>query len=107
MRPHTRTLMPATLIVALTLLTSTLGAGAAAVRHATAGPTRGGTVRVAYTATITYLDPAQAYTDDWWLLNGTIFAGLYQFDRNGRPQLNLAAAPPTISSDGKTWTFKI
>lgn len=80
---------------------SASGAGTAA------GPTRGGTLRIAYTSNLSTLDPAQAYTDDWWLINGTIYNGLYQFDRNGRPQLALTAAPPTISSDGKTWTFKM
>ena len=64
-------------------------------------------MRIAYSANLATLDPAQAYTDDWWLINGTIFNGLYQFDRNGKPQLDLAAAPPTISADRKVWTFKI
>ena len=66
-----------------------------------------GTLSVAYTSNFPTLDPTQAYTDDWWLINGTIFNGLYQFDRNGKPQLNLAAAPPVVSKDLKTWTFKI
>ncbi len=86
---------------------ATLGPGAASAHRSAAGPTRGGTLRVAYTTNLAYLDPAQAYTDDWWLINGTIFNGLYQLDRTGTPQLELAAAPPTISADRKTWTFKI
>src|SRR5205807_4792926 len=57
--------------------------------------------------TLGTFDPAQSYTDDWWLMNGTIFNGLYLFDRNGKPQLNMAAAPPVVSADRLTWTFKI
>ncbi len=105
---YSRSLVTAASSLALAaVLASTLGASAATARRTTAGPTRGGTIRVGYTTNIAYMDPAQAYTDDWWLINGTIFNGLYQMDRNGRPQLNLAAAAPTISADGLTWTFKI
>jgi ABC-type transport system substrate-binding protein len=107
MGQHIRRAALAALISATTLLTSALGAWGAAGRHDATSPTQGGTVTVAYTTNLAFLDPAQAYTDDWWLLNGTIYNGLYQFDRHGKPQLCLAAAPPTISADGKTWTFKI
>ncbi len=105
---RSRRLFTTTLLAALVALTGvTVGTGAASARRTTSGPTRGGTVRVAYTTNLAYLDPAQAYTDDWWLINGTIFNGLYQLDRNGKPQLELAAAQPTISADRKTWTLKI
>ena len=107
MKQHLRKAVPATLLVALTLLTSTLGAGAAPARRTLAGPTPGGTVSIAYTSNIAFLDPAQAYTDDWWLINGTIYNGLYLFDHLGRPHLNLAAAEPVITDGGKVWTFKI
>jgi ABC-type transport system substrate-binding protein len=40
-------------------------------------------------------------------MNGTLYDGLYQFDRNGVPRLDLAAAPPTISADRKVWTFHL
>jgi ABC-type transport system substrate-binding protein len=42
-----------------------------------------------------------------FVINGTLYNGLYKFDRSGSPQLDLAAAPPTISADRKTWTFTI
>ena len=70
------------------------GAGAAAARHTPAGPVYGGTLHVAYTSNMVAFDPAQAYSDDWWVMMGTLYNGLYQFDRNGRPQLDLAAGPP-------------
>jgi ABC-type transport system substrate-binding protein len=80
--------------------------GASAIQARTVAATDS-TVRIAYTSNLATMDPEQAYTDDWWLINGTIFNGLYQFDRFGKPQLNLAAAPPVISNGRKTWTFKI
>ena len=107
MTQYRRIFIPATLVTLATLFAGAFGAGAVSPRHAPSGPTRGGTIKIAYTTNIAFLDPAQAYTDDWWLLNGTIYNGLYLFDRNGRPQLNLAAAAPVITNGGTVWTFKI
>ena len=97
---------PRHVVVAAVLIVTGLGAltpGAGAAP----GPARGGTVRVAYSAALNTLDPAQAYTDDWWLINGTVFNGLYLFDRNDKPQLNLVAALPVISAGRTVWTFTI
>jgi peptide/nickel transport system substrate-binding protein/oligopeptide transport system substrate-binding protein len=91
----------------LAVLTSTLGTHTALAGNNAAGPVHGGTMRIAYTGGVTTFDPAHSYNDDWWLINGTLFNGLYQFDRHGQPQLDLAAGPPTISADHKTWTFHI
>lgn len=102
MRRRTGLSVAATLVM---LLASTLGAGAAQRRAA--GPVRGGTVEVAFSDDFVSLDAAQAYSEDWTILNGTLYNGLYQFDRNGQPQLDLAAAPPMVSADHKTWTFKL
>jgi len=85
----------------------TLPAGAASERHTAAGPVRGGTLHVAYGGGFATLDPAQASATDWWLMMGTLYNGLYILDRAGQPQLDLAAAPPIISADGRTWTFHI
>ena len=109
-RYHRRLLVPARLLVTLAVvaaLTSTLGVSATAARRATAGPTYGGTIHVAYQGGFTSLDPAQAVGEDWVALNGTLYNGLYQFDRTGQPRLDLAAAPPTISADHMTWTFTL
>src|SRR5579871_1660892 len=78
----------------LLALLTTLGSRAAQARAPLAGPVYGGTMHVAYTGGVATLDPAHSYNDDWWLINGTLFNGLYQFDRNGQPQLDLAAGPP-------------
>ena len=102
-----RRALPAAILALLALLSSTLGAGAATGRHQASSPVRGGTLTVAYPTDMKTFDPAQAYSSDWQVLNGTLFDGLYQFDRNGVPQLDLAAGPPTVSADRKVWTFHL
>jgi len=62
---------------------------------------------VVFTGDFVSFDPAQSQNDDWLLMQGTLFNGLYAMDRTGKPQIDLAAAPPTISADGKTWTFQL
>lgn len=108
-RPQHRCLLAPMVFCALVaLLSSTFGAHAAPARHATAAqPVYGGTMRLGYSGAANSFDLAHAGGYDWYILNGTLFNGLYQFDRSGKPQLDLAAAPPTISADGKTWTFHI
>lgn len=107
MNRRTHLPIPALLLTALALLASTLNAGASTSRHGAAAPPRGGTVEIAFSDDFVNLDAAQAYSDDWATLNGTLYNGLYQFDRNGVPRLDLAAAPPTVSADRKTWTFHL
>src|SRR5579864_6951381 len=104
MRRHTRILIPAALLALATLAVSTFGAGAATLRHAPMGPTRGGTIHVAYAGSFASFDPAQAFSQDWWVMMATLYNGLYQYDRNANPQLDLAAGPPVISADHKVWT---
>lgn len=38
---------------------------------------------------------------------GQVTEGLYRTDKNGDPELALAAEKPTVSEDGKTYTFKL
>jgi len=108
-----RTYLPisALLLTLMALVASTGAAGARAgavtPRHAATAPVRGGAVEIAFSDDFVSLDAAQAYSDDWAVLNGTLYNGLYQFDRNGVPQLDLAAAPPTVSADRMTWTFHL
>src|SRR5438105_3446937 len=107
LRHHTFRLIPAALVSLAALLASALGVGVATAQHPAAGPRHGGTVVVGYTSDATSFDPSQAYSVDWYIMEGTLFNGLYQYDRNADLQLDLAAAPPTISADHKTWTFKL
>lgn len=107
-RYRTRLHVAAALCILLTLLVPTFGANAATSRRATAaGPIYGGTLRVAFSDDYTFLDPAEASGSDSITIYYTMFDGLYKFDRSNQPQLDLAAAAPTISADGKTWTFKL
>src|SRR5436309_1501877 len=106
-RHHVGMRTPLIVCMALAILASTFGASAAHAQRASASPRYGGTVHVAFTSDFATLDPAQAIIDDWWTMMGTLYNGLYQFDRYGTPQLDLAAAPPTISADRTVWTFKL
>jgi len=89
------------------LVAPQFGARAVASPKSASGPVRGGTLHVGFSGSMVSLDPAQAYSDDWVIMQGTLFNALYQFDRNAQPQLDLAAAPPTISADHLVWTFKL
>jgi ABC-type transport system substrate-binding protein len=102
-----REFLSAALVAMIALLGSSVQAGVAMAPHGATGPVHGGTVRVAYTGNFLSFDPAQAGFDDWFLLNGTLDNGLYRFDRKGQPELDLAAAPPVVNPDLKTWTFHI
>lgn len=94
-------------LAVVALLASTLGVGAASAQQSAAAPVHGGSIEIAFSDDFVSLDSAQAYSNDWTILNGTLYNGLYQFDRNGQPQLDLAASPPAISADHKTWTFHL
>ena len=104
---HMRVLFAASLVAVVSLAGSSIGAGATTQRHDAGAPVYGGTLHVAYTGAMQTLDPAQAFNDDWWLMNGTLYNGLYKLDRNGKPQIDLAAAPPSVSADRKVWTFTL
>ena len=106
-RHHPRALLTASVLALLSVLAATFAASASTARHPASVPTYGGTLHVAYSGNMITFDPAQAFNDDWWVMNGTLFDGLYQDDRNGIPQLDLAAAPPTIGADRKNWTFHL
>jgi ABC-type transport system substrate-binding protein len=86
------------LAMALVAMGALPGSGLASARSATRAPVRGGTLLIGYPTDMTSFDPAQAYSSDWQVMNGTLYDGLYQFDRNGVPQLDLAAAPPATAA---------
>ena len=105
MRQHARILVATVSVVLTAVVASSLNAGAATPRHMSSGPTRGGTIHVAYAGSFASFDPAQAFSQDWWVMMATLYNGLYQYDRNANPQLDLATAPPAISADRKVLTF--
>jgi ABC-type transport system substrate-binding protein len=86
--------VPAGLVALVTLLVSTLGAGAATARHMMAGPVRGGTLLIGYPTDMTTFDPAQAYSSDWQVVRNP-----------GRKRLGLCRGPrPWYSSRRKSCT---
>jgi peptide/nickel transport system substrate-binding protein/oligopeptide transport system substrate-binding protein len=90
------------------LVTSNLAASAAPAQQHTAAPTMGGTLTVAFSGDFSTLDPSQATSEaDYETVGGALFNGLYDYGPNGAPELTLAAKPPTISADKKTWTFTL
>jgi ABC-type oligopeptide transport system substrate-binding subunit len=56
---------------------------------------------------LTYLDPAQLDSAVDITFSNEVFTGLYKFDNSLNIVPSGATALPTISSDGKTWTFKL
>ena len=65
------------------------------------------TLRFSMVNDVTSLDPAHvdAAVDITYLAE--VFDGLYKFDNNLTIVPDIATALPTISADGKTWTFKL
>ena len=59
-----------------------------------------------------YVDPALAYSRESWALLDTVCARLMRYRDTAPPAgyrivPEVAAAPPVVSRDGKTWTFKL
>jgi ABC-type oligopeptide transport system substrate-binding subunit len=77
----------------------------------------GGIFRVSFQSGLSlqgfdHVDPALAYTRESWTLLDTVCARLMRYRDSPPPagyQLvpEVAAAPPTVSADRKTWTFKL
>ncbi len=59
-----------------------------------------------------HIDPALAYSRESWTLLDTVCARLMRYRDRQPPQgyqlvPDVAAAPPTVSRDGRTWTFRL
>jgi peptide/nickel transport system substrate-binding protein len=74
---------------------------------------RGGTLKIVNGTDVDYLDPATAYSPVSWTLERAYVRLLYSYQstRDARaaatPVPDLAEGPPTISPDGRTYTFKL
>lgn len=70
-------------------------------------PRRGGAIVVAYKDDLATLDPAIAY--DWtnWPAVKMVFDGLLDYDATTNLLPRLAVEMPTVSEDGRTYTFKL
>jgi len=102
-------------ILALTLAACTGGEGTSLTPGATPGPWRGGTLRVAAVANpAVWWDPAgYAGGPAWGLYRCCLlrtlmsYSGLSVEEGGADLQPDIAAAPPTVSDDGLTWTFRL
>jgi len=75
-------------------------------------PKQGGTLTVGYQGEPTGLDPAIAYENEAWTIENMIYNGLVKYasgsgEAGTKIVPDLAEADPTISSDSKTYTFKL
>ena len=100
--------------VALLVAATTVGAATSATqRSGKAGVTKGGTLRVnENTSDFDFVDPQLAYrTDDWSMLFTTAMQLVSFPEKSGAAGSQLypqaATAFPTVSKDGKTYTFTI
>jgi ABC-type transport system substrate-binding protein len=105
----------ATALRALTLVALLVGAGATAdqpARVAVASAPGGGTLRTAFDADFSTLDPAVGYDPFAWTGEHAIFEGLLDYApasgvAGTRLVPRLAAALPTVSKDGLLYTFTL
>ncbi|HVC87446.1 MAG TPA: ABC transporter substrate-binding protein [Gaiellaceae bacterium] len=113
-RKHTLSLFMLVMGVALLVAATTVGAASSATHKVnTTGVNKGGTLKVnENSADFDFVDPQLAYrTDDWDMLFSTAMQ-LVSFPEKSGPagsQLypQAATAFPTVSADGKTYTFHI
>ena len=90
-------------MLAALFATQALGAGAAQ---------RGGTLKGMFATDVDFIDPSLAYYQHSWQIMGATGANLLRFaDAEGsagsRLQPEVAAGFPTVSKDGKTYTFTL
>ena len=71
-------------------------------------PVSGGTLTVSFKDDLKTLDPAIGYDTDSWSIERQIYNGLLDYKGfTTQLQPDIAAEMPKISTDGKTYTFKI
>jgi ABC-type transport system substrate-binding protein len=74
---------------------------------ATAGIPSGGTLSIGANGEIQWLDPALGYDTVSWPAERLIFESLLDYDSSSKLTPLLAAAMPTASADGKSYTFTL
>ena len=74
---------------------------------ATEGASGGGVVSIGFESDIQYFDPALAYDVVSATATRLLFDTLVQYDESTGLEPGLAEAMPTVSSDGRTYTFKL
>src|ERR1700704_2410347 len=102
-----RRIQPAAMPVLLagTILLSACGTS---VSTGEGNPVSGGTLTVSFKDDLKTLDPAIGYDTDSWSIERQIYNGLLDYKGfTTQLQPDIAAEMPKISTDGKTYTFKI
>jgi oligopeptide transport system substrate-binding protein len=102
----------AAVALALGLITTACGAGTAPSGSAPdpsggTGPEQGGTLSIAFNSDIQHLDPALAYDSVSQPAVHLIFDSLLNYDTGTKLVPALADGMPTVSADGKAYTFKL
>jgi peptide/nickel transport system substrate-binding protein/oligopeptide transport system substrate-binding protein len=92
-------------LLAGTILLSACGNS---VSTAEGNPVSGGTLTVSFKDDLKTLDPAIGYDTDSWSIERQIYNGLLDYKGfTTQLQPDIAADMPKISTDGKTYTFKL
>ena len=102
----------ATVGVALLVATAFAGAATSAPSASAKADARGGTFRYDSRSDFDYIDPSLAYFTHTWQLGAAVSLQLLGYpDKEGaegsRLRPEAAAGMPTVSRDGKTYTFRI
>ena len=96
---------PMPVLLAGTILLSACGNS---VSTTEGNPVSGGTLTVSFKDDLKTLDPAIGYDTDSWSIERQIYNGLLDYKGfTTQLQPDIAADMPKISTDGKTYTFKI
>ena len=66
-----------------------------------------GDLNVTLKANPVTLDPAKTIETPSTSMQDQAFEGLYKYDKNNKVVLGEAASQPTVTNDGKTWTFNL
>jgi peptide/nickel transport system substrate-binding protein len=102
----------ATIGVALLVATAFAGAATSAPSASAKSDARGGTFRYDSNSDFDYIDPSLAYFSHTWQLGAAIGLHLLGYaDKEGtegsRLKAEAAAGLPTVSNNGKTYTFRV
>ncbi len=95
------------ILAAVVLVAGCSGTAATNAPSGSTTATQGGTLSIAYQGDYQSLDPAIAYDTEGWAAERLLYNTLVTFDKSAAIVPELATGMPTVSADGKTYTFKL
>jgi peptide/nickel transport system substrate-binding protein len=112
MRKPKKLLLPIIAAISLLALAGCTSSGSSSASSSTGGPHSGGTLHLVAASAGGTLDPQVNYTLQYWQLYQGAYDGLLTYARVGGARSedivpDLATAMPTVSSDGKSYTFTL